>query len=223
MDKEDTEFYFNVKAGKPMSPCKSCRSIQTAEYRKNNAEKIRVGKVEYYNENKPRIQAGYKKWQNENREHVRKYQRDWGRNNVDKKRGYARKALGLLKAKVFNHYGPFCACCGEDIPQFLTIDHVNNDGAAHRRDSWHGSKIYQYIVENDYPDTFQVLCMNCNFGKYMNGGVCPHEELGNLQRLSERSTPQAIGGGSAKPYINIGEDIVRSTWKHVAVAEEATV
>ncbi len=24
------------------------------------------------------------------------------------------------------------------------------------------------------PEGFQVLCWNCNLGKYYNGGVCPH-------------------------------------------------
>ena len=33
------------------------------------------------------------------------------------------------KEKVFDHYGWVCACCGEAEPLFLTIDHVNNDGA----------------------------------------------------------------------------------------------
>ena len=28
-----------------------------------------------------------------------------------------------------------------------------------------GDKLYQYLKENDYPSSFQVLCFNCNFGK----------------------------------------------------------
>jgi hypothetical protein len=29
--------------------------------------------------------------------------------------------------------------------------------------------------KHGYPEGFQVLCMNCNWGRYRNGGVCPHE------------------------------------------------
>ena len=39
-----------------------------------------------------------------------------------------------LKNEVFQAYGGYqCACCGETEPMFLTIDHVGNDGADHRR------------------------------------------------------------------------------------------
>ena len=26
-------------------------------------------------------------------------------------------------------------------------------------------------------DRYQLLCANCNFGKLMNGGVCPHQQM----------------------------------------------
>ena len=42
----------------------------------------------------------------------------------DKKRPFLRRVL--------DHYGRACSCCGETEPAFLTIDHVNNDGAEHR-------------------------------------------------------------------------------------------
>jgi hypothetical protein len=25
-------------------------------------------------------------------------------------------------------------------------------------------------------DRFQLLCHNCNMGKHMNGGICPHQQ-----------------------------------------------
>jgi hypothetical protein len=30
------------------------------------------------------------------------------------------------------------------------------------------------LRRNNYPEGFQILCMNCQFGKRMNNGVCPH-------------------------------------------------
>ena len=39
-----------------------------------------------------------------------------------------------LKAEIFLGYGgAFCACCGESELAFLSIDHINDNGAEHRR------------------------------------------------------------------------------------------
>jgi hypothetical protein len=84
-----------------------------------------------------------------------------------------------LKDVVFSHYGKVCNCCGETTPQFLTIDHVNNDGNKHRKKmkTAGGVALYREIIANDFPDSFQILCMNCNFGKKINSGVCPHKDI----------------------------------------------
>jgi hypothetical protein len=80
-----------------------------------------------------------------------------------------------LKEVVYNHYGNKCACCGETTEEFLTIDHINNDGAKQRKVI--GRKMqnmYLWIIGNDFPDEFQILCWNCNCGRHKNNGVCPH-------------------------------------------------
>jgi hypothetical protein len=41
----------------------------------------------------------------------------------------------------------------------LSLDHVENNGAAHRRSMKAGS-IYSWIVRHLYPDGFQTLCFN---------------------------------------------------------------
>ena len=80
---------------------------------------------------------------------------------------------GELRKQVVDHYGGVCACCGEGQHMFLAFDHVDNDGAVYRRDT-KGHCIVAWIIKNNYPDSIQVLCFNCNHGKYLNGGVCPH-------------------------------------------------
>jgi hypothetical protein len=78
---------------------------------------------------------------------------------------------------VFSAYGGYiCVCCGETEPLFLTIDHIHNDGAAHRKSiNGGGTRLYDWLRARNYPDGFQVLCLNCNMGKYRNGGTCPHK------------------------------------------------
>lgn len=103
----------------------------------------------------------------------------------ERKRG--RQYWNDLRHEVIVAYGGFkCACCGETEPRFLTIDHVFNDGAKHRREldyvtkvgngkGLSGAKTWKWLKDHNYPAGFQVLCMNCNFGKARNGGVCPHK------------------------------------------------
>lgn len=83
-----------------------------------------------------------------------------------------------LKEEVIEAYGGECSCCGESIPAFLTVDHVNNDGAEHRKLVRAGSTFHRWLRDNGFPkDNFRLLCWNCNSGRQFNGGICPHSEL----------------------------------------------
>jgi len=93
--------------------------------------------------------------------------------------------LRVRNAKVrrlaFQAYGgPKCACCGEEEDYFLSLDHIEQDGNAHRltvgkRKDWGGHHLYRHLKQRGYPAGYQVLCFNCNHGRRMNGGVCPHK------------------------------------------------
>lgn len=68
-----------------------------------------------------------------------------------------------------------CVCCGERTVEFLGLDHVNNDGAAHRREIGYGSRpLYTWLRKTGY--TYRglvVSCHNCNMARAMYG-ECPH-------------------------------------------------
>jgi hypothetical protein len=83
-----------------------------------------------------------------------------------------------LKREVIAIYGGVCTCCAESEIAFLTIDHINNDGAEHRRKI--GKRIYCWLKQHEFPSDFQVLCFNCNCGKRINGGICPHTSSGSV-------------------------------------------
>jgi hypothetical protein len=112
-------------------------------------------------------------WYKANREHARKRE---NLKMVDTR--------WRTKEAVFAAYGGFrCACCGETEREFLTLDHVENNGSTHRRKVVGkryaaGFQTYAWIVRNGFPPGFQVLCMNCNWGKRRTG-VCPHKERCN--------------------------------------------
>lgn len=95
-----------------------------------------------------------------------------------------------VRKTVLDHYGHKCACCGETTYEFLAIDHINNDGYAHRREifggnSGKGSKsMCVWLIKNNFPPGFQLLCHNCNMAKGFYG-ACPHQAGdSNEQNLS---------------------------------------
>jgi hypothetical protein len=114
------------------------------------------------------------------------YTRDYYAANPDARTAriaYNKQYRSSFKDKVFDLLGHECACCGESEEIFLTLDHVHNDGADHRRElgSQHGGsstdKVWRWLVKNpDQVDRFQILCYNCNCGRRDNGGVCPHQK-----------------------------------------------
>lgn len=71
-------------------------------------------------------------------------------------------------------YGGVCACCGEDNLDFLTLDHVNGDGAAERLDRGGKGGEYARLRSQGFPgkDRYQVLCWNCNCAKGVRD-ACP--------------------------------------------------
>jgi len=104
-------------------------------------------------------------------------------------------ARNSVRDVVYNAYGGYrCNCCGEDERRFLSIDHVNNDGAAHRRAHGHttGEKMHRWLIREGFPSGFQVLCMNCQWGKRNNNGVCPHKEgVTTIPQGSRAKRPEA--------------------------------
>lgn len=91
------------------------------------------------------------------------------------KRGKSRHKR--LLATVIAAYGGKCVCFGCDViePMFLTVDHTNGGGTKHRKSIGKcSSGFYLWIIKNDFPKDFQILCWNCNCGRARNGGICPH-------------------------------------------------
>ena len=147
----------NTKTG-VYSYCKECAKRLSKKYYENH-------KAQWY--------EWSKKYRAENPEKVKR----WALNRYYRIREHELQQAKLrnekLKTEVFNHYGNRCACCEETIKKFLTIDHINNDGAIHRKNI-NGRNVYRWLKKNGYPAGFQILCYNCNLGKARNNGVCPH-------------------------------------------------
>jgi hypothetical protein len=94
----------------------------------------------------------------------------------ERTRRNARVYRAKIRAEVIAAYGGKCSCprCDVTDSRFLTLDHVNNDGARHREQVKAGAQVYLWAKRNGYPDSLRVYCWNCNCGRQWNGGVCPH-------------------------------------------------
>ncbi len=104
-----------------------------------------------------------------------------------------------LRDEVFAAYGGYkCQCCSETEPKFLQIDHVNNDGAEHRRQmKGGGNHLYGWLKKNGYPVGFQVLCANCNRAKQF--GPCPHQVAKEGYRADQVQPPIIYAGCHVEP------------------------
>lgn len=85
-----------------------------------------------------------------------------------------------LKYDAIAAYGNECECCGESKLAFLNIDHALNDGAKYRMKNLSGRHLYLWLLKQGYPKDLglRVMCWNCNCGRMVNGGTCPHLESG---------------------------------------------
>jgi len=107
------------------------------------------------------------------------------KNQIDKKSMSKNKYLNnirisnqLLKKEVFTYYCggiPHCMCqkCVVNDINMLTIGHIKNDGAEHRKKIRGGIATYHWLKKNGYPKDYQVECFNCNSGKRKEN-ECPH-------------------------------------------------
>lgn len=93
-------------------------------------------------------------------------------------RRHTDKIMKPLKDAAFIAYGGYvCNCCGETEPIFLSIDHIDGGGYEHRKTIHAGYSMYSWLKREGYPNGFQILCRNCNWGKHINNGICPHKKI----------------------------------------------
>ena len=93
------------------------------------------------------------------------------------------KAWSLaIRLSVFGYYSGGniqCACpggCKESRLEFMCIDHIDGGGKQHRQEigSKGGRHFYRWLIKNNFPSGYRVLCHNCNMSRAA-FGYCPHE------------------------------------------------
>lgn len=118
-------------------------------------------------------------WAKRNRLRTNRNAAKWRKKNHAKVLDYARKHSRKQKQLCMHHYGrKGCVCCGERELSFLTLDHIKDNGKQNRP----GRRIkYQMLISLKFPKGLQTLCFNCQWGKRIGKGFCPHHPRKDLR------------------------------------------
>lgn len=155
--------------------------LGTREWRKRNKTKHNLYQREYRLNHKEQCRAYHKKFYLSHPE-----RKNWYQNWTAEQREENKNKKQSVKVECLHAYSDnrcVCVCCGEKQIDFLTIDHTNNDGhldkGINAKKRMGGNYLYGYLKKRGFPnkDKYQVLCWNCNCGKGINGGVCPHKSV----------------------------------------------
>ena len=156
--------------------------LEHPEYEKERSKKYHLehkdAEKKYLLEHQEERKEYITKYRLENWDKIKERNRQYNREHQEEQREFR----ATQRKDVIERYGgkpPKCACCGETIYEFLCIDHVNNDGAKHRKEIGGHSRTNEWLIKHNYPDGFQVLCYNCNMAKWL-CGECPHKRLMNV-------------------------------------------
>ncbi len=119
--------------------------------------------------------------------------------------------------------GPTCNCvgCDETRFEFLTIDHVDDNGAEHRRTFANGNggfSFYLWLKRQKFPPGFQVLCMNCNFAKGAYG-YCPHNHPSKVDTTTLVYKPRRSSEGAASHSAKLDSDKVEDVKRRIQAGE----
>lgn len=87
-----------------------------------------------------------------------------------------KRARDKLRLQILTHYGngvARCVCCGEDLLEFLVLDHINGGGGTERKK--YPGYLWIRLRKLGFPPGYRTLCSNCNhsYGRY---GYCPHQK-----------------------------------------------
>lgn len=160
-------------------------------------QRNREAAARYRERNREKFNQRMRDWRDANRDKAREHAREWRNRKIANgtpeevaalraaESEKTKRAQAVCRDQVFAAYGGYrCNCCGENEPMFLSIDHVDNNGAQERKAglySGSGYGFYRWLRKTGFPPGYQVLCMNCQVGKHKNGGVCPHQTSSTLK------------------------------------------
>lgn len=180
-EKDLDDFYKNsVKANGHDAKCKECRKGKSKEYRgihaksiakkrkekyADNREEILVRKHAYYAKNRDKLLSEKTKYWKKNKTKIKERVTSWRSKNHSILKDKAKSYRSSISEAVLLLLGPTCKFCGETEKEFLTVDHIDDDGNSERQYGSIGWK--RRILDGVFDSSkYRVLCQNCNLGRY---------------------------------------------------------
>ena len=111
-----------------------------------------------------------------NRPYDKEYRNKYYQINKERILNLSRDVNKKIKLDILTYYGggvAACVLCGYDNMDALSIDHINGDGARHRREHHITSsyKLYRLLRRNGFPIGYRTLCMNCQWLERVRLGI----------------------------------------------------
>ncbi len=147
--------------------CASCGIIIKKEYQKSLKYK------EYQNEYRKSHKEDQKKYYEKHKEERSEKGKEYYQGHKEERKENNLK----IKKRIISHYSNGkmkCAKCGFSDLRALSLDHINGDGYKHSKNIRRG--LYRWCINNNFPNMFQVLCMNCQFIKKEENGECKRKD-----------------------------------------------
>ena len=161
---KDRPIRISIITGKPSLNGKRLKSADGMTWRQRNCEAVNARRRQLYAAEPVKHRNRSARYKKANREKVNKLVR-----------AGAKRHRARLRAEMILAYGAKCACCGESEPLFLQLDHCFNDGCIERKVYKTNARLWTKLKKDGWPKArHQLLCANCNFGKLLNKGICPH-------------------------------------------------
>ncbi len=159
-------------------------------YQQANRERIRQLNRKSYLKHKEKRDEENRNYYLLHREEILARTKAYTAANREKQRAWQRDANKRRKDRVYAAYGGYiCQCCGVTEPSFLSLDHIEGNGGKHRKAvGGNGPVMHAWIIKNNFPPIFQVLCMNCNLARHLNGGICPHKAIERTPAIPQGAT-----------------------------------
>jgi hypothetical protein len=142
-------------AGKPIVYCKVCKSKKDFEYRYADPERAR---------------AQVRKSKHAHYERVIEYGKLYHVQHRETRHAAAKKRLEKARKEMLDFFGHDCEICGENLVEFLTVDHIAGNGAgvtdrkAGKAPGWYGiwNECNKAGWTDSLYDIYRILCFNCN-------------------------------------------------------------
>lgn len=136
-------------------------------YAQTHKEAERQKSREHYYAHKEEYKRKHRLYVLAHKQEIIEYRKKWYGEHKEEQNKKRRKYQRDMKVEVLTHYSespPRCAHCEESDLDVLCIDHIYGGGTNHRR-TLEIKNFYTWLIRNNYPDGYQVLCANCNLRK----------------------------------------------------------